>query len=174
MIRRELEVVECGAIIFEHLLRFRKEIDNPLVIKKDMDLLIKRLKKKGYYHTNRVITRVLEKDSRKKTIKLEIIVPVVKDKDLMDFIAEYPQYEYVEKYIMPESIKISIANDPEQFQQAVQKFTEYAKLNDQEKLDLQKNHIIEIAKIDLNGNVVAFDLHMEKISKEEASHASVE
>ena len=95
MIRRELEVVECGAIIFEHLLRFRKEIDNPLVIKKDMDLLIKRLKKKGYYHTNRVITRVLEKDSRKKTIKLEIIVPVVKDKDLMYFIAQYPQYEYV-------------------------------------------------------------------------------
>ena len=76
MIRRELEVVECGAIIFEHLLCFRKEIDNPLVIKKDMDLLIKRLKKKGYYHTNRVIKRLLKRIPEKRPSNWKLSSPL--------------------------------------------------------------------------------------------------
>lgn len=157
------EIVELDAIVFTDLIVFQKEIANPLLMKQEMDKLIRRLGKYKYKHHHKVITKVLKRNEIKKTINILIMVPIVKDYDLTPFLEQYDQYSYVEEFILKKSSKISIPNDMDEFKRAVQSFIHYSEANEIKDLDLKNNPIIEVAKVDTSGTIIGFDLHMEKM-----------
>lgn len=165
--RKKLDLVESKAQYFYHIVAFKKEIFNPLLMKKEMDKLIERLGRSGFRHNNRVITKIIDRKPDKKTIVLQIMVPIVDPQNIHLFFDQYEQYFFIPEYFLDESISISIANDMEEFKKAVNQFVQYANLSDVNDIDFKNNHIIEIAKVDVNGNVIGFDLHMEKIKKED-------
>lgn len=159
----EMKVLEIETQVFQNLVVFKKEIANPLLMKKEMDKLIKRLGKYGHKHCHKVITKVIERNEEKKTITLQIMVLIEDATNIKAFLDVYDQYTFVYKYILKDSICISISNNMEDFKRAVGKFVEYADALTVNELDFKKNHIIEIAKVDMNGTVIGFDLYMEKI-----------
>lgn len=164
---KELEIIETDTLVFTEIVAFKKEISNPMTMKKEMDKLIERLGKKGHTHCNKVITKVIGRDKKKKTITIQIMVPITESHNIQGFFKKYESYFFIDQYTLKESIKISIPNDMNEFKRAVDLFVKYAKASNVNEIDLNKNHIIEIAKVDMNGTVVGFDLHMEKTYKEE-------
>lgn len=161
-ILNEIKVLEIETQVFQNLVVFKKEIANPLLMKKEMDKLIERLGKYGHKHCHKVITKVIERNEEKKTIILQIMVPIGDATNINMFLDVYDQYTFIDKYTLKDSICISISNNMKDFKRAVEKFVEYADVLNVNELDFKKNHIIEIAKVDTNGIVIGFDLHMEK------------
>lgn len=160
---KTIELFELDKIVFENLVCFEKELANPQIMKKEMDQLIRRLGKHKIQHTNRVITKVIQHHKERKTILMQIMVPIAAANDIDFFLADYDvEYFFIEEYMLKESIKASIPNDMNEFKRAVNAFVHYANVNDVNDLDFKNNHIIEIAKVDMHGTILGFDLHMEK------------
>lgn len=168
---KELIIVETDKLVFANVVSFSKEISNPMIMKKEMDQLIERLGKYKIKHCHKVITKVVDRNENKKTIVLKIMVPVADRNGLEDFLDQYKQYIFSESYNMNSSVRISIPNDMNEFKRAVEKFVEYSNLSNVNDLNLKENHIIEVAKVDLKGNVIGFDLHMEKSLRGEEANA---
>ncbi|WP_100332612.1 hypothetical protein [Bacillus xiapuensis] len=164
----ELEIIETEALVFKEIVAFQKEISNPMVMKKEMDQLIGRLSKNGHKHCHKVITKVIGRNEKKKTITLQIMVPISDSHYIQRFLDKYDDYFFMDHYKLGKSIKISIPNDMNEFKRAVDQFVKYAHASHVNEMDLGSNPIIEIAKVDMNGTIVGFDLHMEKITEEES------
>lgn len=167
----ELDIVHLEPLVFQDIVYFVKEISNPMGMKSEMDSLIRRLDKFHHKHQNRVITKVISKQEDKKTITMMIMVPIDDRSNIEHFLEAYDQYAFQDNFVIKDSLKISIPNDMEEFKKAVHTFVEYSNHSDVNEIDLSNNHIIEVSKVDYNGNIVGFDLHME-IQKEDEIHVS--
>lgn len=163
MIKTSFEPVEVDNIVFEKLIVFKKELGNPQVMKKEINQLIRRLNKYKIKHRHRVITKVIKHDREKKTISIQILLPVTCENNIQTFLSDYDGYYYfLNKYSLKQSILISIPNEMNAFKRAVDVFVQYENMNDVYDLDIKNNHIIEIAKVDIHGTILGFDLHIEK------------
>ncbi|MFZ5354006.1 MAG: hypothetical protein ACOZCL_14975 [Bacillota bacterium] len=160
----ELKVIEEEIKVFENLIYFEKEVSNPRVMKNEIDALVDKLSQMKILHTHRVISRVISKDLIKKTVNMLIMIPIKDAAGVERFLQKHGQYGFMPKYELRESYRISIPNDMTDFRKAVEKFVEYSNSDSINSFDLKNNHVIEIAKIDMGGNVLGFDLHLEKIN----------
>ncbi|MFA9555706.1 hypothetical protein ACERII_00150 [Evansella sp. AB-rgal1] len=163
---KELKVQEYPQQVFQHIISFTKEMNNPMLMKKEMDKLIERLGRKGHKHKHRVITKVLARNEEMKTLTLQIMVPLKENYDVTLFLKDHEEYELINEYYIKDSLKISIPNDMNEFKRAVNTFVNYYKDTNINELDLKNNHIIEIAKVDAFGTVIGFDLHLETEKEE--------
>lgn len=163
MVTKNIKLLSCNDISFERLICFKEEVANPQMMKNKLNQLIWRLDRHKIKHRHRVITKVLRHYKERKTILMQIMVPLVVQANPDSFMADYDgEYFFLRGYNLGESIKISIANDMNDFKSAVEAFVRYKNMNNVSDLDFKNNHIIEIAKIDTNGMILGFDLHMEK------------
>lgn len=158
---KEEYIEEIDEIKISNLVIFQKEISNPMLVKKEIDNLIHRLKKFGCRHTHRVITKVLSRNEQKRTITLQIMVPVIDAEKIDLFIKKYQEYRFLETFQLNQSLKISIPNETEAFKKAVNTFVQYSDVKDINGFG-KDNHVIEIAKVDVHGTVIGFDLHLER------------
>ncbi|ADH60235.1 hypothetical protein Tmath_0471 [Thermoanaerobacter mathranii subsp. mathranii str. A3] len=152
-------------IKFENLIYFEKEVVNPISIQQEVRKLIDRLKDGGIFYKNRLITKVIEKDITKKTVTMRIMIEVEisEGSGIYNFLKNYPQYRYLEDFSIGKSYSISISNDVEEFKNAISLLISKidSDVKDINNYDLSKNNIIEIARIDYDGNVIGFDLFLE-------------
>lgn len=149
---------------FKDLICFKSEITNPQEMKKNIDKLVNLLNKMKIYHKNEVISKVIDKNSIKKTVTIQIYIPIQKSKNIDAFFYKYPAYKYQKEFIIKRGYWISISNNMEEFKKAVGLFI--SKMNNEESINVQNydvsnNSIIEVSRIGYDGAVLGFDLYME-------------
>jgi hypothetical protein len=169
----ELEIaVSNDRTVFENLASFSVEVANPLVLKRELDRLIAKLGRANAVHANRVVTRVLGKDKTRGVVDMQVMIPLRHPDAAESFFAANDRYTLVPEYSIGPSYRISIPNDQALFRQAAEKFLQMGSGTGLAQFDATRQHIIEVSRIDLYGNVLGFDLYMEIEPTEEAPACS--
>jgi len=153
----ETKQIDLGAVIC-----FIKEVSNANQIKAELERLVDKLKKSNIKHKNLTVTKVIDKNPVKKTVLMEVSVPIDANDAIGSFIETYPKYSSVACFKISSGYKISIPNNMNDFKAAVEMFL--SKLNenpDLDSFDLYGNPIIEVAKIAHDGTILGFDLYLE-------------
>lgn len=163
----DLNVIQEKATVFKNLIGFRREISNPSTIKREIDLLLRRLGRANALHANKVITKVMDRNIERRTVDMQIMLPLKGTSGIDELIGEN-EYFYIDKYEISQSYRISIPNDPNQFKRAAEYFLQLSTGDGLDKFDAGRQHIIEVARIDLYGSTLGFDLYLEIAKPQEA------
>lgn len=147
--------------VFEDLIAFRKEVANPKGMKREIDTLLSRMGRLNAIHSNRVITKIMGRKALKHIVDMQIMLPLKKKTGINAILESYSNYFYINKYKINKSYHIRISNDQQQFRKAVEKFLKISNGEGLNKFSSNRQHIIEVARIDFYGNTLGFDLYME-------------
>lgn len=158
-------VSEAGGIGFSNLVGFTMEVAEPTAIKRRIDALLVRLAKAGARHSNRVITRVVHRDAVKRTVTMQAMLPLRGDTLAADVVCSDGVFEAFPEYSIGPCLHASIPNDPRCFKQTVEEFLRRIQHGGLEDYDASRQHIIEVARIDMYGAVLGFDLYMELVER---------
>ncbi|WP_073997515.1 hypothetical protein [Anaerococcus urinomassiliensis] len=150
------ELVRTKKLNFEDLFFFEREVTQPQIIKKELDKIMPKLRKIGVEHKNIVISKVVGKNPTKKTMMIQIRVPISVNDKLSDFLKDYPQYELEKKFTIDEGVKLTITNNEKEFREGIKLL-----MNQRPGLDLSNNSIIEVSQISYYGDVIGFELFLE-------------
>lgn len=78
-------IFETEDLIFENLLLFEREVTQPQIVKKEIDDVMPKLRKIGVNHKNTVISKVIQTNPVKKTMTVQIRIPIEINEQLPDF-----------------------------------------------------------------------------------------
>ena len=158
-----MDILETDGINLEPIIGFTKIISDITQVKKEMDRMIRTLRRYKIYHNGIAVSKVLNKNVEKKTIEIQVGVLINNDEKEEQFLKENSQYEKF-SFKISNAYKISINNSQEQFKKAVLLFMEKQNMatDDINKYDLKNNPIIELSHITHDGTVIGFDLYLEK------------
>lgn len=150
------ELVKTRKLNFEDLFFFEREVTQPQIIKKELDMIMPKLRKIGIEHKNIVISKVVGKNPTKKTMTIQIRVPISVNEEMSNFLNEYPQYELEKNFSIEEGVKLAISNNENEFREGIKLL-----MNQRPELDLSNNSIIEVSHISYYGDVIDFELFLE-------------
>lgn len=142
--------------IFENLLFFEREVPNPQIVKREIDSIMPKLRKIGVKHKNIVISKVINTNSTKKTMLMQIRIPINESHQLAQFFEDNPQYILESSFVIKKGVKIIIDNNEREFHNGIKLLM--ARRPD---FDMSQNHIIELSHISFDGKVLGFELFLE-------------
>ncbi|WP_296143190.1 hypothetical protein [uncultured Anaerococcus sp.] len=150
------ELVRTERLNFEDLFFFEREVTQPQIIKKELDMIMPKLRKIGIEHKNIVISKVVGKNPTKKTMLMQIRVPISINDGLSNFFKKHPQYELEKNFSINEGVKLAITNNENEFREGIKLL-----MKQRPDLDLSNNSIIELSHISYYGDVLDFELFLE-------------
>lgn len=153
-------IFETDGVMFQNLLFFEREVINPSAIKKELDTMMTKLRKIGVAHKNIVISKVIQVNRTKKTMIMQVRVPIDMNDQLMQFLYEYPQYKLESFFMIRKGLKLIVSNDEEDFSSGIQQLMKL-----RQGIDMSNNPIIELSRISFDGRVLGFELFYEDDNK---------
>ena len=149
-------LVETEEMIFNNLLFFEREVARPQTIKREIDMLMPRLHKIGVQHKNIVISRVIKNNHVKKTMLMQIHMPIDVNASLLEFIDENPRYSLENNFSIGKGLKLVISNNEDEFRDGINQL-----MKRRPDFDMSKNPIVEMSHISYDGTVMSFELFLE-------------
>lgn len=148
---------------FGMAINFKKQVSNPKQIGTEINHLIDKFKNFGINHKNLAVSRVVDKNSLRKTMTIELSIIIEPNDRINDFLKKYPKYYLKSDLTIEAGYKISISNNMEAFKSAIDLLV--SRINedyqDANSMDLSQNPIIEVTKVAYDGSVLGFDLYLE-------------
>lgn len=149
-------IIDTEEIVFENLLFFEREVAKPQIIKREIDMIMPNLHKIGVNHKNIVISKVIDTNPVKKTIRMQMRIPIEVNDNLEQFLEEHPQYMMEPSFTIAKGVKLAISNSEQEFRAGILQLME--KRPD---FDMSHNPIIELSHISFDGRVLEFELFLE-------------
>lgn len=150
-------ISETENIVFEDLLFFEREVTRPQIVKQEIDAVMPKLRKLGINHKNIVISKVVHTNLIKKTMTIQLRIPIEVNERLFDFFRENQQYKLEKSFVIHKGIKLEISNNERDFHAGIQQLMDL-----RPGFDMSNNLIIEMSRISYDGRVLGFELFLEE------------
>ena len=149
-------IQDTDSTTFENLLFFEREVAQPQIVKWEIDVLMPKLRKIGINHKNIVISKVVQTNPVKKTMLMQIRMPIDVNEQLDQFLADNPQYSLEPSFAIKKGLKLVITNNEQDFRNGIQRL-----MSQRPGFDMSQNPIIEMSRISYDGKVMGFELFLE-------------
>lgn len=149
-------VQDTADTVFENLLFFEREVPQPQIVKQEIDTLMPKLRKIGINHKNIVISKVVRTNPVKKTMLMQMRMPIDVNDQLDQFLADNPQYALEPSFTIKKGVKLVISNNEQDFRNGIQQL-----MSQRPGFDMSQNPIIEMSRISFDGKVMGFELFLE-------------
>ncbi len=149
-------ISDTEAVVFDNLLFFEREVTRPQIVKQEIDIIMPKLRKIGVNHKNIVISKVIRTDPIRKTMTVQIHIPLKTNERLKQFFCDNLQYTLEHSFVIQKGVKLVISNSEREFRAGIQRLMEL-----RPGFDMKNNPIIELSHISFDGRVLGFELFLE-------------
>lgn len=150
-------ISETEDMIFDNILFFEREVTQPQIVKREIDVVMLKLRKIAVNHKNIVISKVVQTNPTKKTMTMQLRIPIEVNEQLLDFFRENPQYEFEQSFVIQKGVKLVISNNEQDFRAGIRQLMEL-----RPGFDISSNPIVELSRISYDGRVLGFELFLEE------------